>query len=87
VEWTNEPWHTGFEGGKFAQIQGLALGLGEQGNAWYGGAINEARFCYMGNRTAAVSVAFKAVFGARVKVSWSQGMHTPIFFLYIGFIP
>lgn len=68
VEWGNEPWHTGFESGKYAQIQGLALGLGEQGAAWYGGATNEARLCYVGYRTAAVSRVWRAVFGSRVKV-------------------
>ena len=68
VEWGNEPWHTGFESGRYAQMQGLALGLGEQGAAWYGGATNEARLCYVGYRTAAVSRAWKAVFGSRVKV-------------------
>jgi hypothetical protein len=73
VEWANEPWHTGFEGGKYAQIQGIALGLNESGAAWYGGAINEARLCYVGNRTAAISVVWKAVFGARVKVRVSGG--------------
>jgi hypothetical protein len=35
--------HTGFDGGKFAQAEGLRLAMYEQGAAWPGGANNEAR--------------------------------------------
>jgi len=35
--------HTGFEGGKFAQAEGVRLNMIEQGNSWLGGATNEAR--------------------------------------------
>ncbi|EKX35128.1 hypothetical protein GUITHDRAFT_80080, partial [Guillardia theta CCMP2712] len=62
LEWTNEAWHTGFEGGKYAQLMGLQLGLQQGG--WYGGDANEARFCYIGYRTAQIARIWKQVFGA-----------------------
>ncbi|GIL67802.1 hypothetical protein Vafri_21078 [Volvox africanus] len=61
VEYGNELWHTGFPGGRYAQAMGLAMNLTEQGNKWYGGATNEARLCFTGQRTANISKIWKAV--------------------------
>ena len=71
VEYTNEPWHTGFAGGQYAQLMGTALNMTVQGASWYGGVANEQRLCFVGNRTRVISTIFKARFGAaasRVKV-------------------
>ncbi|GIL67805.1 hypothetical protein Vafri_21080 [Volvox africanus] len=65
VEYGNELWHTGFPGGRYAQAMGLAMNLTEQGNKWYGGATNEARLCFVGQRTANISKIWKAVWAGR----------------------
>uniref|UniRef100_A0A383V938 EGF-like domain-containing protein n=1 Tax=Tetradesmus obliquus TaxID=3088 RepID=A0A383V938_TETOB len=63
VEWSNEVWHTGFAGGQYAQAEGVRLGMNEEGAKWYGGATNEARLCYYSERTKAMSMIWKGVFG------------------------
>ncbi|GIL87895.1 hypothetical protein Vretifemale_15941 [Volvox reticuliferus] len=65
VEYGNELWHTGFPGGRYAQAMGLAMNLTEQGDKWYGGATNEARLCFVGQRTANISKIWKAVWAGR----------------------
>lgn len=81
VEYSNEVWHTGFITGQYAQQQGLMLNMTEQGSAWYGGAANEARLCFAGNRTRAISQIWKEEFGAeasRVKVVVSSQFVWPL---------
>ncbi|GFR45710.1 hypothetical protein Agub_g7119, partial [Astrephomene gubernaculifera] len=63
VEYSNELWHTGFPGGQYAQRMGLAMNLTEEGSKWYGGATNEARLCFVGQRTANISKIWKSVWG------------------------
>ncbi|KXZ45525.1 hypothetical protein GPECTOR_53g111 [Gonium pectorale] len=65
VEYSNEVWHTGFPGGKYAQAQGLLLNTTEQGAAWYGGVNNEARLCFVALKTANISKIWKAAWGAQ----------------------
>ena len=53
----------------------------EQGSAWYGGAVNEARLCYAGNRTRMISSIWKAVFSnapSRIKVVLSTQFSWPL---------
>ncbi|GLC60709.1 hypothetical protein PLESTB_001660900 [Pleodorina starrii] len=65
VEYGNELWHTGFPGGRYAQAMGLKLNTTEQGDKYYGGATNEARLCFTGQRTANISKIWKAAWGSR----------------------
>ncbi|GIL87891.1 hypothetical protein Vretifemale_15933, partial [Volvox reticuliferus] len=67
VEYGNELWHTGFPGGRYAQAMGLAMNLTEQGDKWYGGATNEARLCFTGQRTANISKIWKAVWAGHTE--------------------
>jgi hypothetical protein len=51
-------------------VQGLRLQMNES-TTWYAGIVNEARLCYVSNRTREIANIFRAVFGAaasRVKV-------------------
>ncbi|KAG2422805.1 hypothetical protein HXX76_015752 [Chlamydomonas incerta] len=63
VELGNELWHTGFPGGQYAQAQGLAMNLTEQGAKWPGGLNNEARLCWVAHRTANISRMWREAFG------------------------
>ncbi|KAG2446050.1 hypothetical protein HXX76_000652 [Chlamydomonas incerta] len=64
VEYSNEVWGTGFPGGQYAQEMGLKMNLTEEGSRWYGGATNEARLCFVAQRTANISRIWKEVWGA-----------------------
>lgn len=63
IEFGNEPWHTGFSAGAYAQELGSRLGMNEEGNSWWGGAINEARFCAVGNLTRNIAHIWEREFG------------------------
>eukprot|EP00899_Mesostigma_viride_P001814 jgi/Mesvir1/11633/Mv00035-RA.3 len=64
LEYSNEVWHTGFPGGQYAQEEGLRLNLGPQGAASPAGAANEARLCYLSERTKQIAEIWRDVFGA-----------------------
>jgi len=68
IEWANEPWAEAHIGGTWAGQKGAELGLGEEGNAWWGGAANEVRLCYVGLRTNQVADIWESVFGSRERL-------------------
>lgn len=48
-----------YAGGKYAQSEGIRLGMNEEGAKWPGGATNEARLCYYSERTKVMSQIWK----------------------------
>lgn len=69
IEYGNEPWHTGFYSGQYAQTRGAELELNEEGNAWWGGAATEARLCYVGHRTKEIAQIWDDVFGSHDRLN------------------
>eukprot|EP00808_Paulinella_micropora_P006271 g16608.t1 len=67
LEWSNEVWHSGFPGGKYAQEQGLIMGLDKTHTYWFGDSA-EARHCFLAWTTANVSKIFEQVFGGRSRL-------------------